>query len=593
VTEDISKGNERASGWWLVAALAAAILLTLPALRGGWIVDDCYHRWANVGSARYGDILPSRWDIFRFADGNESRMTRMMDAGLFSWWTYPNARGAFWRPVTSATHVLDYTLWPDNPVLMHAQSILWYAVLVACLWLLYKRLMGPTLAAGVAAVLFAVDAGHAMPVGMLAARNAVVSAVFGVMAIWVHDKWRRSGWRWGAALGPALWATSLLSAEAGMGVFAYILAYELTLAEGTWRKRLAAIVPYIAVGVTWQVLWRMQGYGVDGVTDSLYIDPALHPLYWARLAILRLPILLLGLFGPVPAELNLILASDGRYWMAAGGVVTAAVLGWVLWPILRTDRTTRFWAIGMLISLAPACGMAPQNRQMMFAGFGAMGLLGILLARAWHAEPWQKWSRGSRVAVKCVAILMIFIHGVLAPAGLGLTSRYVFGDPHLLSFLEQYPGMDSWTGQEDLVIVNNPAPDFMAHMVSNRELAGKVLPRHIRTLASAWSDVTAERLDDKTLLVRPRAGYLRDIVSLGRDRFHPMAAGQVVRLTGVTITVGPLNSDNRPTEARFVFDVPLEDTGLRWVCWQDRAFRTFEPPAVGQSVSIPGIRLRH
>jgi hypothetical protein len=578
--------EQRQGRWWLVVAVLSGVVLTLPSLDGGWVLDDCYHRWANIGSARYGEILPSKWDIFRFLDGDESRTGKMMDMGLFPWWTYKVARGAFWRPFAAATHILDYSLWPKRPALMHAQSILWYGGLIACAWLLYKRFMGPGLAAGLATLLFAIDDAHAVPVAMLANRNALVSALFGVLAICAHDKWRRDGWRSGWALGPVILAMSLFSAEAGIGVCAYLAAYEVTLGEGRWRRRLAALVPYAAVVVTWQILWRVRGYGVEGVL--VYTDPAAHPLRFAGLVALRLPVLLLGQWGPLPAEAHLMLGARSIYWMALAGVIMAAVLAWALLPIFRTDRMARFWAIGMLLALVPACGMDPMNRQLIFAGIGAMGLLGLFLSRVRTAEPWQKWSGPGRAAVRSLAVIMILVHVAFAPAEFCLFSRYTLGPRHIVASYDRFPGMDSWMGQEDLIIVNHPIPDEVGHMVGRRDVEGKTLPRRIRTLASAWSPVTVQRIDGQTLLVQPQAGYLASISSgLMRDRYHPISAGEKVELSGVTITVGSLNADGRPAEATFHFSVPLEDASLLWVYWYKGAFKVFELPAVGQSVTIP------
>lgn len=458
-----------------------------------------------------------------------------------------------------------------------------------------------------------------MPVSLLANRNAMVCAVFGVLAILAHDNWRRSNetvpdtvshppvceispktkkngqWKryltpfFRATLAPILLAASLLSAEAAMGVFAYLVAYELALGQGDWRKRLAALLPYVAVGVIWQVLWRLQGYGIDGIADTLYIDPARHPLDFLRLSVMRFPTLMEGLWGPLPSDAYLIFGPAGRLCLAAAGLLTMIVVGWMLWRILRTQAVARFYAIGMLISLVPACGMASQDRQMIFASIGAMGLIGTFLAAAWKLTFWQDCPSAFKAAVKTFAVLMVLVHGLISPAIFALTSTYAFGNPHLFSFLEQYPGMDSWTRDEDLIIVNSPAPDFMAHMVAQRDMDGDVVPRHIRTLSSAWSDVFVQRLDERTLLLRPAGGFLRDIVSLGRDSYHPMRQGQVVRLTGVTITVGPLTVDNRPAEATFRFDVPLEDPKLKWVFWDRRAFKEFTIPQVDQTLTILGI----
>ena len=116
-----------------------------------------------------------------------------MDLGIFPWWTDPLIKAEFLQPLTVATHRLDYRLWPDSAVLMHAHSLLWCAALVAATAVLYRRLMGPTPAAGVAALLFAVDDAHGGPAGWIANRNALVAATFGVLALLAHDARRRGG----------------------------------------------------------------------------------------------------------------------------------------------------------------------------------------------------------------------------------------------------------------------------------------------------------------------------------------------------------------------------------------------------------------
>ena len=59
--------------------------------------------------------------------------------------------------MASLTHWVDYLLWPNSPAMMHVQSVLWYALLAGAVALLYQRLMGLTVAAGVAALLYCVD----------------------------------------------------------------------------------------------------------------------------------------------------------------------------------------------------------------------------------------------------------------------------------------------------------------------------------------------------------------------------------------------------------------------------------------------------
>ena len=65
-----------------------------------------------------------------------------------------------------------------------------------------------------------------------------------------------------------------------------------------------------------------------------------------------------------------------------------------------------------------------------------------------------------------------------------------------------------------------------------------------------------------------------------------MIVGQRVELTGMTAKVLTLTSDGRPDQVSFTFDVPLEDSSLRWLWWDERGFAPFVPPSVGETVEL-------
>ena len=82
--------------------------------------------------------------------------------------------------------MVDYALWPDSGVGMHLQSLAWLACLVGLTALVYRRPIAVPLVAGLAALLYALDDAHGMPVAFLANRNAVVAASFGVLSLWSY-----------------------------------------------------------------------------------------------------------------------------------------------------------------------------------------------------------------------------------------------------------------------------------------------------------------------------------------------------------------------------------------------------------------------
>ncbi len=118
-------------------AIAAAVLAT-PALWTGLQFDDYMLERQIRGASGVGEVAG---ELFRLHPGNHDDTARLMEQGILPWWTYPDMRVAFWRPVSAITHWLDYQLWPDHPVWMHFQSLVWFALLIVTVTVLYRALM--------------------------------------------------------------------------------------------------------------------------------------------------------------------------------------------------------------------------------------------------------------------------------------------------------------------------------------------------------------------------------------------------------------------------------------------------------------------
>src|SRR3954465_4609432 len=85
---------ERLSAWerpirparYLPAVAAIlAVVLALPALSAGGLLDDYYHRAVLLQIPRFRELLGPPVEMFRFFRGDPARMGRLMDLGLFPW----------------------------------------------------------------------------------------------------------------------------------------------------------------------------------------------------------------------------------------------------------------------------------------------------------------------------------------------------------------------------------------------------------------------------------------------------------------------------------------------------------------------------
>jgi hypothetical protein len=565
--------------------LVVALAVALPSLQVGMHVDD-YVQWAIVsGAPAVHDLYPSRLDLFAFVNGDPEHTRRLIDRGILPWWTFERVKLAFWRPVASLTHGFDYTVWPHRPVLMHAQSLAWFGALIFAAALMYRQIMAPTWAAGAAALLYSFDNTHAVGVAWLANRNILLATLFGTLTLWAHDRWRRSGWRVGAFLGPGFFAMGLLSAEAAVATGAYLAAHAFFLDTGGLRNRLIAILPYIGIGAGWQILYQWLGYGTFGASPA-YISPALEPLRFLMALAVNPPILLLAQWAGVSAESYYLLTPTmalARWLLALLGVTVFAL---VLLPLLKRDPVARFWGVGHLLALVPIAATPLSDRYLFFVGLGAMGLLARFLCGLIDQESWRPGLSLWRLSAVVFASLLIAGRLVVAPVQLVQTFTTVAQLGTLVERSSETLAADPGGRQQRVVVVNVPDASFVGYSVFIRAAKGQPVAPHTLLLTSTPGPVQLSRLDARTLAIRPHGPQ----VLMFRPVEHPIAVNDQVRLDGVTIQVTALTSDGRPAEARVGFDVDLEAPSLRWLQWQwvdgGGRYVPLTPPGIDQTIDV-------
>lgn len=348
-----------------------AIGLALPSLRLGLLADDYFHLASFIEPAALDGLFGSPFtSMYSFADGDTARTMKLIDRGLAPWYTLPEIRLRFWRPLHVATYWLDYRLWPNTPALMHLQSVLWFGGAVFIVALLYRRFLGPTVAAGLAALLFTLDDAHALPAAWLANRSSLIALVLGACALILHHQWRESKkFRW-APVAFALFGLSLLAKESAISILGYLFGYALFLDRSSLLHRVRSLVPYAAITVIWRLYYQASGYGVSG--SGGYIDPLLSPISFLRAMLTKIPILFAGQFALPPSDFSEFAPPTVKPFFIGWGVLTMVILIPFFLPLLRADRTARFWATGMALSFIPICSTGPMDRLLDFAGIGAI-----------------------------------------------------------------------------------------------------------------------------------------------------------------------------------------------------------------------------
>jgi hypothetical protein len=566
---------------WALALMA--VLLVLPALKGGLCADDYFHRVVLLDRGPVGAATEPIADLFAFVP--ERLHGWMTEQGLLAWWSDPDLHISFARPLTALTHVLDYRLWPDSPVLQHAHNLAWFALAVGLVATLYRRVHGAGLVAGLAGLLFAVEDAHALSAGWLAGRNTVLCLVFGAILVRLHVTWRATHELRPFLLSLLALGCGLGFGEATLGGMAYVVAWQATREDGSRLRRLLPLIPHALIVTMWRVLYGALGYGVRGST--LYVDPGAQPLLFLGALVERGPVLLAAQWLQTPSDLWSVLPRSGQ--ITASAVCALVVVGVLalLWRLLSTRAVARFWALGMVLSLIPVCAAFPMDRLLTFSGIGAFALMAMLCEACgvWLWAPagpatWRGRTAGLLVALHLPMAALLLVLRVLAiPAWAELLAAAARDAPR---------GPE--VAQRTFIFVNgNDFPVFYTAMV--RMATGEApAPRRMALLAPMMTPKDVWREDERTLVITAREGYLalaidRLLVSPGR-RF---CVGQTFARPDFVAEVRTVTEDGRPQQVAFRFRQPLEAPEYCWLRWKRNRVVPFTLPAPGdrKAIGIP------
>ena len=199
-------GRDRVRRLAAASAALAAVVVFANALANGFVLDD---RGIIVGNPLVTSPLTS-WRAF-----------------ALPYW--PDAvGGGQYRPLGIVSFALDWALSGGDARWFHAVNVAWHVAATALVWRLASELLAPV-AAGVAALLFAVHPVHVEAVSNVVGRLEPMSAVFVLAALIAH---RRAHWS-----SVALFALGLVSKEGSVMFVALAAANDVVL-ERDWRATL-------------------------------------------------------------------------------------------------------------------------------------------------------------------------------------------------------------------------------------------------------------------------------------------------------------------------------------------------------------------
>ena len=388
-------GHRRALLWIGIVA----VVLALPSISPRFVFDDNTHALLARSDPSVAGLGRGALNLFAFVPGDAAVNRRLIAEGnVLPWWAAPDLKLTFWRPLSSLTHVLDAALWPSSARAMHLHSLAWYAALLAAVAWLFRRWCRPAWLAGLAFLLYAVDDAHAATVSWIANRNAIAASIFAVLAVGGHLAWRERRSRVAALGAVAALGVGLAFAEIAVSALAYLLAYAVCLERAPLARRVAAVTPYVVVVALWRLAYRWLGYGVHG--SDAYLDPIRDAGPFLLALPKRFLVQLLGQLGAPPADAAFWKPPHEHWILLVLAVVTLALVTWLAWQLLKTDRWARFWALGAVLAVFPVTASFASDRTLLLVGVGASALLANVIGRGIEAG-----SRGELGGARALFIL--------------------------------------------------------------------------------------------------------------------------------------------------------------------------------------------
>lgn len=567
--------------------IALAILIHAPSLRWGFLYDDFIHQYLLRYAMDWPGASPTR--LYEFSFWTRASAT-LPTGSLAPWWTSPDFRAAFLRPITSLTIWLDYRLYHDWTPGYHVTNLALFALLALLAYRLYVDLDVPPRAALWALAFFALEDNHSLPVGWIANRNDLLAILFVVATMLaVHRHRRRGGLHW-LAVAVACFLCASASKESALiglplvGLYLFVLdsppPSESFLQRCTRVLRSTALWVFILVTAAWLGVYLATGHGTTSVN---YVTPwHQSAAYLGRVATL-FPLASASLFFGLPADL-VFTRPQLFVPMLSLSVVLFASLAWIMWRRLRAVPLAWFAAGWIAAALLPVAGVPLSDRLLMSASAGSSLLLGLFMDRQGSfreiiANLRSRWPALVFIATGLVlSVPMVFVRGhmfyAMAAAdraaitaadveGGGKTPPTVFvlNSPSILLSLTQLP---TWA------VVHNDS-DIIFHILSMAR-RGLICYRE--------ADDTLVLTFETPLLLT----YRYERYFLTSD--DPPPPGTAFTIRPFTATV--LATEGRGIKsARFKFRQSLDDAAYQFLAWQGGRFQRITPPPIGGTLYLP------
>ncbi len=557
---------------WVIAAVS--LLLALPNLWLGFFADDFF-----ILTGLEGDPLLHRpwYDLYQFATATST--PQLIARGAYPWWTQPDLHIHLWRPLSSALLALDHCCFGRHAFGYHLHSIGWLMFYVAAAWAFFKRTLSRSVAP-LTLLILVLSPSLATPAGWPSARQLLVAGTLCstglVVAIGATGRPRR---RWFAGL---LLALGLFASEAGVAGLGYWICFELLGPSGAScvRARLKRCCLPLVLGALYFANYKIIGAGVHG--SGVYVEPLSSPIEFAKLALVRVPVLMGDLLLGIISELSSFLPVWPLVLLGLLGATILAVLAWQMRAKMAVeDRQALRWLLpGAGFATLSVSGGFPGSRLLVLPMLGCAPLLAILI-RLGFTEASRSPVR--TIGLRAVAGLIAVTHLIVCPLGWIID----FNNRHRMargvqSAVDQVAAMHTiaekyivWTSSDPMIWMYAPL-----QMFSERPDRSKCWC----TLSAAKADLEVTRIGSNRFSVSPVGASLLagTFERLYRSERRPFRLGDSVNQCGITISVTAL-SNGLPSRLDLLFHWPIDNPSGIFLAWRDGKLRQVASLPVGST----------
>ena len=270
-----------------------------------------------------------------------------LDASMFS----VDASLTMYRPLVLTSYAFNYAVSGQDPWSYHLANMVLHFLTSVAVGVLARMLLGSASLAWLAAWLFAVHPIHSETVCYVSSRSESLAALAVLVAMCLHLGERRG---WSGTLGVVSFAAGLMAKSSAIALLPLLLAHDLLIKRGDWRRRWRLHAAYAGVAI----LYVMQSRAI--IVEATLSTPvrSYSEQWWTQVKALAYYVQLLV----VPRGLSVdhqFLISDSLIDPYAA-MSTALVLSLAGIAIVTRNGWALFLGAWFLAALAPA-SLVPLN----------------------------------------------------------------------------------------------------------------------------------------------------------------------------------------------------------------------------------------